>query len=493
MLKAAVFDDEFIVTEGLKKMIDWSKYGIELVGTAANGTAALKLFQEQKPDIVFTDIRMPGIDGLQLVEKILSQVPETKCIVFSGFNEFEYVKRAIQLGVIDYLEKPITIQMIEDAIKRILERISKERTFSTLKMQWESSQSELLQKATLDLIQSGTEYLPKWKELFGERADDIVAVTVLAASSEGFSIVNKPTYRIVSFRYGSEFLKVVFHYKNEIDELWNQLLFLPEGISYHIGSGQTYSAINNVSISYKEALEALKYGSFLEKSGWTRFEDVGSNSDLPREALEQAEEIIFYIRTGNKQGLLQQVELFIKEIENEKLTRDIAEREILKLIYLALEVAKETGGDIFKIKQSKYLPQVEIREKKTMEEMLNWLREQMGMIVNWTLEVRDTTKHASVEKAVIFMKQNISRDLTLQEVAEHVGMNATYFSLLFKEQMELSYIKYLTKLRIERAKALLKEGNKVSAVSEMVGYHSARHFSDVFKKYTGSKPSEFKG
>ncbi|UPG62663.1 response regulator [Metabacillus endolithicus] len=93
MLKAAVFDDEFIVTEGLKKMIDWSKYGIELVGTAANGTAALQLFQEQKPDVVFTDIRMPGIDGLQLVEKILSQAPETKCIVFSGFNEFEYVKR----------------------------------------------------------------------------------------------------------------------------------------------------------------------------------------------------------------------------------------------------------------------------------------------------------------------------------------------------------------------------------------------------------------
>ncbi|UPG62664.1 helix-turn-helix transcriptional regulator [Metabacillus endolithicus] len=383
--------------------------------------------------------------------------------------------------------------MIEDAIKRILERISKEQTYSTLKLQWENSQEELLQKATLDLIQSGTKYLQKWKELFGENANDIVAVTVLASYSEEFSINEQPSYRVVSFRYGSEFIKVVFHYKREIDEFWNQLLFLSEGISYHIGSGQTYSSVDDVYKSYKDAIEALKYGSFLEKSGWTRYEDVGSNSDLPRQALEQADEIIFYIRTGNKQGLLQQVELYIHELETEKLTRDIAEREILKLVYLALEVAKETGGDIFKMKQSKYLPQVEIREKQKKEEMLNWLRQQMEMIMNWTLEVRDTTKHASVEKAVIFMKQNISRDLTLQEVAEHVGMNATYFSLLFKEEMELSYIKYLTRLRMERAKALLKEGNKVSTVSEMVGYHSSRHFSDVFKKYTGSKPSEFKG
>ena len=86
MLKAAVFDDEFIVTEGLKKMIDWSSYGIELVGTAQNGSAGLTLFKEHKPDIIFTDIRMPGIDGLGLVEKILSEAPETQCIVFSGFS-----------------------------------------------------------------------------------------------------------------------------------------------------------------------------------------------------------------------------------------------------------------------------------------------------------------------------------------------------------------------------------------------------------------------
>lgn len=491
MLKAAVFDDEFIVTEGLKKMINWSSYGIELVGTAQSGTAGLMLFREHKPNIIFTDIRMPGMDGLELIEKILSEAPETQCIVFSGFSEFEYARRAIHLGVVDYLEKPITIPMIDEAIKKILDKIGKQEALSSLKEKLESSRDELLQKATLDLIQVGSEVLPKWKVLFGEESDQIKAVTTIATSTKEIPLKKDLSYRIVSIRNGMEYIHVVFHMKNNVDELWDQLIFLSEDISFHIGSGKTYFSLNDISKSCKEALDALRYGRFLEKNGWTRFEDVGSNTNLTGEALERADEIIFYIRTGNKQGLLKQVELFIGELEAEKLTREIAEREILKLVYLSMEVAKETGGDIYEFKQN-YLPHIEILEKKTKEDMLTWLRLQMEMIMNWTLNVRDTTKHASVEKAIFYMKQNLNRDLTLQEVAEDVGMNATYFSVLFKEEMDVSYIKYLTELRIERAKVLLKEGNKVSVVSEKVGYLSYRYFSDVFKKYTGLKPSEYK-
>ncbi|MCM3412757.1 response regulator [Metabacillus litoralis] len=493
MLKAAVFDDEFIVTEGLKKMIDWSSYGIELVGTAQNGSAGLTLFKEHKPDIIFTDIRMPGIDGLELVEKILSEAPETQCIVFSGFSEFEYARRAIQLGVVDYLEKPITIPMIDEAIKKLLERINKQKTLSSLKEKLESSREELLQKTTLDFIQIGPEVLEKWKELFGEESSKITAVTAIATSSKEFTLLKDHSYRVVSVRSDINYLHVVFHFTKDINKLWEQLLFLSEDMSFHIGSGKTYFSLNEISKTCKEALDALKYGSFLEKNGWIRYEDVGSTSRLTGEALERADEIIFYIRTGNKQGLLKQVELFISDLEAEKLTREIAEREILKLVYLAMEVAKETGGDIYEMKQNNYLPHIEIVENKTKEDMLTWLRLQMEMIMNWTLNVRNTTKHASVEKAIFYMKQNLNRDLTLQEVAEHVGMNATYFSVLFKEEMEVSYIKYLTKLRIERAKVLLKEGNKVSVVSEKVGYHSYRHFSDIFKKHTGFKPSDYKG
>lgn len=173
MLKAVIFDDEYIVLQGLQTMIDWKQYGIELAGTAANGTDALALFEATRPDIVFTDIRMPGMDGLEVIENILSMAPDTICIVFSGFNEFEYVKKALKLGVVDYLEKPITIPMIEEAIKRTIEKIEHRQNVSMIQSKWNDMRAELLEKATFDLLLLGKEAIPKWRESFGEEAERI--------------------------------------------------------------------------------------------------------------------------------------------------------------------------------------------------------------------------------------------------------------------------------------------------------------------------------
>jgi len=138
MLKAVIFDDEYIVLQGLRQMIDWSRYGVELAGTAEDGVSALQLLRACKPDIVLTDIRMPGMDGLQLIETAAAESPETMFIVFSGFNEFEYVRRAIGLGVIDYLEKPVTVSKIEAALRRTMNRIGKEQAFGEMKKKLEA-------------------------------------------------------------------------------------------------------------------------------------------------------------------------------------------------------------------------------------------------------------------------------------------------------------------------------------------------------------------
>lgn len=492
MLKAVVFDDEYIVLQGLQMMIDWSKYGIQLVGTASDGQAALDLFMTQRPDIVFTDIRMPVLDGLQVVEKILTEAPETICIVFSGFNEFEYVKRAINLGVTDYLEKPITIPMIEDAIKKTVDRISQHKSFSSIQAKWEESQQELLEKATLELLLLGATGEAKWRDLFGIDADKVVAVTVLALSEYSHIVKEHPSYRIIHARNGSEELLALFHFENDADALWKQLLYWPENAGVTVGSGRTYSKISDAVKSCKEALQALRYGHFMDEKGWTRIEDVGENVNLPANLSENEEAVIYSIRTGDKTGLLLQLNLFIKQLEAQRLVPDILERELLKLVYLGMEIAKETGGNDYINRLTNYLPHVEIRGLKTKEGMFSWFRNQMEMIMDWSLEVRRDRKHAAVEDACNYMKKNYNKELTLQEVADYVGMNSTYFSLLFKEEMGKSYIKYLTQLRIEHAKLHLAEGVKVTDVSEKVGYHSYRHFSDIFKKLVGVKPGQYR-
>ncbi|WP_077619357.1 response regulator [Litchfieldia sinesaloumensis] len=488
MLKAVIFDDEFIVLKGLQ-MIEWSKYGIEIVGTAMNGIEAIEVYQKYRPDIVFTDIRMPGIDGLRVIERIIEDDPDTICIVFSGFNEFDYVKRAIKLGVTDYLEKPITIPIIEETITRILDKVNMQKSVTALQSRWEDSREELLVKATLDLLLIGEDMEQKFRESFGEKNKWIKNITVYALSDKGPMIQSNSSYQSVYVRNGEENLLVVFHFDSDRDDL-NQLLSdWQEQSQTFIGCGRTYANLVDAKKSYKEAKEALRYGRFM-KEGWTDFQNIAGNTKIVGNLSDLEEQIIFHLRTGDKEGLLNQIDSFMSQLNSERLSPNVIEREILKLVYLALEVAKETGEDIDPNRA--YLPHLEIRELDTKERMMTWLQEQMEMIFNWTRKVRQLTKHDAVNKACEYMREHYSKDLTLQEVSDYVGMNPTYFSLLFKEEMKESYIKYLTQLRMDRAKEFLKAGYKVADVSERVGYYSPRHFSDTFKKYVGVKPSQYK-
>ncbi|MBD0383828.1 response regulator [Paenibacillus sp. WST5] len=482
MLKAVVFDDEYIVLQGLREMIDWAGFGIELVGTAGDGHAALDLFQSCRPDIIFTDIRMPGMDGLELIEEVMREAPDTYCVVFSGFNEFEYVKRAIQLGVADYLEKPVTIQSIETSIRKVLERIRQQKEVSEL----------VREKATLDLLLVGEEAEAKWRDSFGSDAERICGVTVLASAPEVEISPKDASYTSVFVRNGQERIIVIFHYGTPMPAFWERLDHLFEHAQTPIGYGKTYSRAADAAISYREALRALRSAHFLDARGVFRFEDLGDLAEAPEGMTEREEAIILSIRTGNKAALLEQIDRFIQWLQVEKLDLAVAEHEMLKLIYLAVEEERKVGGAGSSAKYDSYKPHIEFGEVAAKGNIAKWFRSQIVQIAEWGKAGNEVTKPNSVARARQFIEQNCTRDLSLLEVAEHVGMNPTYFSVLFKEEVGESYIKYVTRYRMELAKSLLGKGLKVNEVSEKVGYHTYRHFSEVFKKYTGATPGQYK-
>jgi two-component system response regulator YesN len=490
MLKAVIFDDEYIVTQGLQMMVDWSRYGIELAGTAADGLSALQMVRELRPDIVMTDIRMPGLTGLELIEAIAQEKPDTVCIVFSGFNEFDYIRTALKLGVVDYLEKPVTLEKIDEAMLRTIERIGHQQEHAQLKTQLAANKEALLEKATLDLLLLGEEAVVPWKAAYGEsEADRIVGVTVLAATGRPERLDENPAYRIIPFLYGKEWLLVVIHYALPADDLWEQLTILSPHMQETIGSGQTYSKLAEAGLSLKEALRALRYGVFLEEKGWTRFEYA--DESLPNGLTEREEEIVFCMRTGNKDGLLRQLEEYKHWMEAQRLSPELVEQEVLKLAYIGYQVAKESGWDA-KPNARPTVPHWELGEMSSRDRMFDWLREQMEMLHNFMREDKHASKHNAVEKALAFIDKHYLESFTLQEVAEHVGMNATYLSLLFKEKVGTSYIKHVTKLRMEQAKIMLLKGMLVNDVSKKVGYYNYRHFTELFKKYTGVTPGQFR-
>lgn len=250
MLKAVVFDDESIVLKGLERLINWEEYGVKLAGTAMDGISALALFRQLQPEIVMTDIRMPGMDGLKLIELIRQEAPETMCIVFTGFNEYSYVKQALKMGVIDYLEKPVTITTIREGIRKAVRRIHELSELSELKQKWKSG---VLEKATLNLLLSGPkadrQMLEEWTQQFGEAATRVQGVTVITATEE-INVPQPHDCRVIYVRNGPENIYMVVHMEPPpggwLDAPGNQ----PQGAC---GSGRTYEDPGSAALSYNEA------------------------------------------------------------------------------------------------------------------------------------------------------------------------------------------------------------------------------------------------
>lgn len=488
MYKAVVFDDEYIVIEGLKALIDWPSWGIELAGTATDGLSALETFRSVRPDIVFTDIRMPGMDGLALIEEIGRTAPETVCIVFSGFNEFEYVKRAIHLGVVDYLEKPISVEHVETAIRKALEHLKAAEEKVRLREEIRRNRNDIREKVTLDLLVSGAAAADKWRSAFPEEAERLTGITVF--SHDGHYPLEEESGNercAVPLRHGEEELLLVVHFAAPGREFWERAESLAEAAT--VGAGRTKGALEEAAASYREAQKALKTARFLQLSGLTRYDDIRDLITSPRSLSEREEDVLLSIRAGGKEDLMRRVGEYIDWMRNERLDPEMAEHELLKLVYLAQQSFKAMGQAEA---ADDAMPHVQIREASERGELFGWFRGRMERLAEQSIETRDKAKHTSIDKAKAYMEQHYDRDLSLSEVAEHVGMNAAYLSVLFKEAMGESYIKYLTRLRMERAKVLLSNGLKVQQVSERTGYHTYRHFSEVFKKYTGKTPGQYK-
>lgn len=491
MLKAVLFDDEPIVIEGLQTIIDWSRFGIMIVGTAGDGVSAMEMFQSEKPDLVLTDICMPGMDGLQLIQGILGQNPETYCIVFSGYNEFEYVKQAIQIGVSDYLEKPIEVENIEKALRKATDQIGKREEVRALKRNYEESKIALLEKAMLDLLlnyRDDQDALRKCNEQLGTQVDNLAGVTVLACSEE-FLIGHRQDFEVVRIRHGEEFFVVLLHRLPANQALWEELDQEAEKRNLTIGAGRTCHDLKFIPESGREAKRALRCGRYLYQKGLVGFNDLGELITSPRDLSEREEAVILSLRAGNYAGLMEQIEPFLEWIKSEVVDPEVVEREMIKLLYFALEAAKESK---LVISEDLFTPHVEIREIHERDEMLAWFRKQFEQIVQSALALREDSKYSTVEQAQLYIESHVSQNLSLQNVARHVGISPSYLSVLFKEVTGETYIKYMTRFRIELAKKLLVAGMKVGEVSEKVGYQTYRHFSEVFKKYTGLSPRQYK-
>ncbi|WP_312094665.1 response regulator transcription factor [Niallia sp.] len=510
--KVLIVDDEKIIVEGISSVIDWEALDLEVIGTARNGIDAYEKIVMQKPDIVISDIRMPGIDGISLVSKVSEELPFIKFILLSGFSEFEYARSAMQYGVKHYLLKPCNEDKITAALKDIKNELNAKMMHHTfnLELQEKYKQAKPYIKAQLlTEFLAGKSYssddLSHYRFLFDNEIDHQQVRVILFKIECEFSY----EYLFAIKNIGGEIFEspllstninesVLFILEDNGDEeiLFSQIERIRELLYRYYKQAVTVAIsdvdeVQNVRKLYLEANECLEYRFYLGEGTIITQKDIfQEKADLPIDFTIDEQWIGLKIKSGHINDICKEIESIFNKMADLHLEISLTKSYCIQLYFSIIKTADNEQMKDYLYAVSKLL------SMETVQQMKEYL-ETMAKEISNVYYNRFKSKQSSIIKRVIaVVNENLNNpDLSLKMVANDIlYMNPDYLGKLFKQETGQRFSAYLTKLRIEKAvEIILKMDDvKVGMLAEMIGFgNNPQYFSQVFKKHTGYTPSEY--
>lgn len=533
MYKLLIVDDEELVRKAIINKLDWPALGFGEVREAEDGEQALEIALAFKPDVVLTDIRMPFMDGLDLAKQLTLNLPETKTIILSGHDEFEYAQEAIKHGVLEYILKPIrsvTLSEVMLKIKHVLDS-EKKHTDYLSKLRGQLHQSlPLLKERFLNSLVNGA---VKDKDI-NSRMDyleislpgDIFTVCVCEIDNTGNSvnehdaedielltfsvkniceeIIGKNGYAFYDF---NNRLVIIFSH-NSIDDSahWSETLYtLLELIRQNvenfldttvtIGAGNSVGKLSTLKESYKASLQALENKIILGKN---KIYDIKDMIGEPQQNYYPAE-MIGNLLQKLKLGAYQEVEaytnIFFKELTTK---RKISANNIRIILSDIITGTHKLLMEINNAQQSAetidFTIYNNLQKYETINDIKPVLLSYLSHASSQIKAVRNSRNNSVTTKAQQYINENYQQEeLSLNTVASHVSVSPGYLSILFRRETNETFVEYLTGVRMEKAKELLKTTPlKAYEVAYKVGYSDPHYFNLCFKKHTGLTPSDYK-
>ncbi|WHY68101.1 response regulator [Neobacillus sp. SuZ13] len=508
MYKLLIVDDEKIVIEGLKSAANWKEHHIEIVGSALDGEEALKEIMNKKPDIVLVDIRMPKLNGLDLIKETKDLNLDTVFIIISGYSKFDYAKRAIQLEAIDYLVKPIEVEEIIDSIKNAifkLEKINNEK-HSTERIN--EYQMALEEKRLLDYILGQRFAAPEkdqklksfsflnigLKGLAWEDSKDTEKTQVSLERLKNL-LENR---KIESFIYTIDseivvmFLNFGLEIGNDVVQDLESLIFHDIKIRPNVGISNVYENISDIKKAYSEAKEALKNGIFSNQLVTYYKELETFNHSFGNRIIEKIDTFF------NEKGLdlLSSMNQFMDKVfldcQKSSLPPERSKYVCFKIVNHFLEYI-ESEYEVNKTGGERYLVYQELNQLQSLEEIRVWLEQFIEQSTAFLNE-----NHVSYnEKLIIdlksFINANFKDPIVLDDLGKLFHKNPAYLCSLFSKAVGSTIFEYITKVRLNNAKKMLRTSNlKVSEICKQVGYENQKYFNQVFKKHIGTTPSLYR-
>jgi len=521
-MKVLIVDDEEILRTGLVKMIERMDLPVAVVGTANDGLHALKLIDDQEPHVVLTDIRMPNMDGLELIEKLAIDQRRIRTIILSGYDDFDYARKAIRSGCSDYLVKPPIYTELRELLHSIYEKLSLELE----KFMEDSRKDEILNRSQL-LLRS--DYL---RTLLVKRTK--LSVTDTIEQAERLGIPLRPCDYSVAILRGEKRLERIQKYStadwellkyaclNICGEIFNGapcfydeqeqlVVLLPHNDTFEANCEKLQETRGNLShylqLSFSAALSAAyPLPAIAEAYG-------EANRLLSLRLL--SEKSVLITSKGLTHNVNEDITPHLQRLEELQQCNSLS--EIQALLTQWLDTVKNSGYaplGLEKLKLELRVALVTLMQKSPFKQADQeigvhssvWL-EQLGYAdsfsdqlerVNQFIEQLNEQKSGAyqnhaVEKAIAYIKKYYNHSINLVSISEHVHMNPAYFSVMFKKKTGIGVVEFVTDVRMDKAKKLLMETDyKTYQIAESIGYSDPAYFSKIFKRQHGITPQEYR-
>lgn len=534
-MKVFLVEDEYIVREGIKNNIDWEKNGYDFCGEASDGELAFPMISEKRPDIVITDIRMPFMDGIELSRMIKEEYSEIKIIILSGHEEFEYAKAAIQIGVEEYLLKPINGDELLQVVNRVAQKIKEENESRETLQEGEGDENfeyakRQLLSSLIDDNASLSDAMEQGKKIHLNLMAQCYNIMMLKLQrknkEQGFSQRILELYKTmedtlkeqdgqsIMFDRAPEGKVILFMGSGEEEIRRNMDVFagqfreiLPEyeDVTYFGSVGVPVMRLRELGESYEAASHGFSYRFLTEPNqivdnhtvfDQTRNEKKFSCSigsvDIQNLDKQKIESFL-------KGGEMDEIHFFVEEYM--KNTGDAGKNSMIFRQYIVMDMFFVASHFLTQITDGREQLGEPFESPEQMQKIVSDLEATVVYIKELfakVMQVRDarTTEHNSdvVENAKKYISENYhDEELTLNTVAHEVNVSPNHLSAMFSQKTGQTFVKYLTDVRMHRAKELLKCTSKRSnEICEEVGYRDPHYFSHLFKKNVGCSPIQYR-
>lgn len=487
MYKVYLLDDEPFILEGLKYIVDWKDYGFEIVGFANNGEDGLKEILSMDIDLVITDIMMPKMTGLELIENLINSNYQTNFIVLSAFQEFEYAKKAISMGAQNYILKPIDTEELEKSIISIKSKLKEKENINKDK---EVVNNSVLLKIITDKDYENIDYI---KEKLKYNVEYRVGIIELKNKDKDIHKVLKVIPDMKKYLYCIENKsKAVFiidgkfndKYIEELTNIKNQIIDLIDDIVY-ISLGQVIKDLEYINTSYESAKDISEYKIIYPNIAWIKEYKEKNNKNIDIDIdFEDLKSLLINKDFAN-------ASLYIESKFNKLKEDDLNPKKIkAKALEVFLNVYNYINESKLMKNLSIYLENA--INKNTIDEIQ---LELINMIKFMQTKLENTQESISpvIIKLLDHIEKNYQKDLNLKEISDSLNINSIYLGQLFQKEIGILFSDYINNFRINKAKDLLVNTSlKASEIGELVGYSNKNYFYRKFKSIVGITPSEWR-